>query len=171
MLAENAVALKEWASVCAALEAGRQTLLIRKGGIDEGPRGFRIEHSEFWLYPTQFHQDAAQLSAEGARFLQEAVRFTAAPGKVALSLYAVVSDVRFIADWNAMASFTPRHIISTEAVRQRFDYRTPGVYVADIEIYRRQEPILIDELPRFAGCKSWVELDKPLSTDGLTAVR
>ena len=29
------VALKEWATVCHALETGRQTVLLRKGGIYE----------------------------------------------------------------------------------------------------------------------------------------
>jgi hypothetical protein len=170
MLAENSVALKEWASVCAALEVGRQTVLIRKGGIDEGSRGFRIEHPEFWLYPTQFHQDAAQLAADGPSFLNDARRYSAPPGKVAISLYAIVEDVQFVRDWQEMAQFSPRHILSTEAVRQRFEYRTPGVYVARVRVYRRDEPTRIDEHPRFAGCKSWVDLDKPLPTDGLHAV-
>jgi hypothetical protein len=170
MLVENSVALKEWASVCAALEAGRQTVLIRKGGIDEGPRGFRIEHPEFWLYPTQFHQDVAQLAADGTCFLDDARRYSAPPGKVAIPLYAVVEDVQFIRDWQEMAAFEPRHILSTEAVRQRLEYRTLGVYVAQVRVYRRNEPLQIDELARFAGCKSWVELDKALPTADLRLV-
>src|SRR5262245_61731984 len=136
MLAENSVALKEWASVCAALEAGRQSVLIRKGGIDEGPRGFRIEHSEFWLYPTQFHQDAAQLSPDGTRFLSDAQRYSAPAGKIAISLYAVVEEVQFVLDWSEMAAFEEWHILSSDAVRQRFEYRTPGVYVAQVRVYR-----------------------------------
>jgi hypothetical protein len=171
MLAENSVALKEWASVCAALEAGRQTVLIRKGGIDEGPKGFRIEHSEFWLYPTQFHQDLAQLLAEGAKYLTEATRYSAPPGKIAISLYAVVENVQFVRDWSEMEKYESRHILSIGAVRQRFEYRTPGVYVAQVNVLRRAEAIQIDELPRFAGCKSWVDLDRPLPTDNLRITR
>ncbi len=48
-----AVAFKEWADVCAALLDGRQSLILRKGGIEEGPGGFRPEHAAFWLYPTR----------------------------------------------------------------------------------------------------------------------
>jgi len=87
MQSANAIALKEWAAVCAALESGRQTILLRKGGIDEGPRGFRIEYPEFWLYPTQFHQDASQLSDEGRSFLAAAQKNVPAPGRIAVSLY------------------------------------------------------------------------------------
>ncbi len=47
-------AFKEWAAVCAALSAGRQTVILRKGGIAEGPGGFQPEHGEFWLLPTRF---------------------------------------------------------------------------------------------------------------------
>ena len=50
------VAFKEWAGVCDALADGRQSLILRKGGIAEGPRGFVPEHSTFWLYPTRVHE-------------------------------------------------------------------------------------------------------------------
>lgn len=167
MQTENAIALKEWAAVCAALEAGRQTILLRKGGIAEGPGGFRIEHSEFWLYPTQFHQDAAQLSEDGQAFLAQARPFAPAAGRIAIRLYAVCESVDFIEDRRTLAEFRGRHILSEAAVQQRFDYRTPGLYVATVRISRRPEPFDVPELARYAGCKSWVELDRPLGTAGL----
>src|SRR3990172_12782181 len=54
-------ALKEWAVVCRALADGRQTLLIRKGGIEEIKDGFQVTHRDFWLFPTYVHQKAADL--------------------------------------------------------------------------------------------------------------
>src|SRR5207244_3912009 len=53
-----AVAFKEWAGVCDALLQGRQSIIVRKGGISEGPGPgvFVPEHAEFWLYPTAVHQ-------------------------------------------------------------------------------------------------------------------
>jgi hypothetical protein len=41
------IAFKEWAAVCEALAAGRQTIILRKGGIQEGREGFRVQHGEF----------------------------------------------------------------------------------------------------------------------------
>ena len=32
-----------------ALGHGEQILIFRKGGLDEGPGGFEIRHSRFWL--------------------------------------------------------------------------------------------------------------------------
>ncbi len=45
MTTENSIAMKEWAAVCLALAEGRQSLLLRKGGIAEGSGGFRMEHA------------------------------------------------------------------------------------------------------------------------------
>ncbi|MFM8364659.1 MAG: DUF1802 family protein, partial [Verrucomicrobiota bacterium] len=49
------VAFKEWAIVCEALGEGKQSLLVRKGGIAEGRDGFAFRHREFFLFPTAFH--------------------------------------------------------------------------------------------------------------------
>src|SRR5262249_22627308 len=53
-----AIPFKEWAGVCDALIQGRQSLIVRKGGIREGagPGEFVPEHAAFWLYPTWVHQ-------------------------------------------------------------------------------------------------------------------
>ena len=50
------IALKEWAITVDALASGEQILLMRKGGIHEESKDFRIIHDEFLLYPTYEHQ-------------------------------------------------------------------------------------------------------------------
>ena len=49
-------ALKEWAVTVDALARGQQILLLRKGGIHEDSKDFRVVHPEFLLYPTYEHQ-------------------------------------------------------------------------------------------------------------------
>ena len=44
--------LKEWATVVKALEQGKQTVILRKGGILETASGFNIESKKFFLFPT-----------------------------------------------------------------------------------------------------------------------
>jgi hypothetical protein len=46
------LASKEWAVICRELAAGRQMVLLRKGGIREPAKGFGVEHREFFLFPT-----------------------------------------------------------------------------------------------------------------------
>ncbi len=50
------IALKEWAVTVQALAQGRQVLLLRKGGIHEEGKDFRVVHPAFLLYPTYEHQ-------------------------------------------------------------------------------------------------------------------
>jgi hypothetical protein len=168
MKPENSTALKEWASVCAALATGRQTLLIRKGGIAEGDRGFQLDRPEFWLYPTQFHQDSSQLTAEGAQLL--ATLKPPAAGRVVIDLYAVVEHVAFLSDLDALESLADLHVLSPESVRKRFEYRRPGVFAAAVKVFRKAAPVELTEEPRFAGCRSWVELNEALLTAGLRPV-
>ena len=162
------MALKEWASVCAALATGRQTLLIRKGGIAEGEHGFQLDRPEFWLYPTQFHQDSSQLTAEGAQLL--ATLEPPAAGRVVIDLYAVVEHVAFLSDLDALESLADLHVLSPDSVRKRFEYRRPGVFAAAVRMYRNATPVELTEEPRFAGCRSWVELNGALPAAGLRPV-
>ena len=50
------VAFKEWAIVCEAIGSGRQSIMLRKGGIAEGRDGFAFKHRGFFLFPTWFHE-------------------------------------------------------------------------------------------------------------------
>jgi hypothetical protein len=55
-------------------------------------------------------------------------------------------------------------------VRKRFNYRVPGLHVLVVRVHRAPKVHEIDDLPRYAGCKSWVELEAPLTTEGAMPV-
>jgi hypothetical protein len=161
----NNIAFKEWAAVCAALAAGRQTLILRKGGIDEGSEGFRITHREFWLLPTQFHQDLSQLTAGGEQFWRQAQECQPAVGQFRIELYAVAERVFEITSLDTLRTLTDYHILADAVIEQRFKYRRPGLFVLGVRIHRIPAPHLVEDDPYIAGCKSWVELPKGLSTE------
>ena len=73
MLERNRFALKEWAVVVRALATGRQVILLRKGGIEEEPGEFRVEHAEFFLYPTFEHQHRKYVLSEFLRVFDQAI--------------------------------------------------------------------------------------------------
>lgn len=58
------VALKEWATVCHALESGRQMVLLRKGGVSDAGGTFEVKHPQFLLFPTYLHQNLTMLKPE-----------------------------------------------------------------------------------------------------------
>src|ERR671932_22148 len=71
------IAFKEWAVTVRALAEGEQLLTLRKGGIRETGKHFKLDHSRFFLYPTFDHQrsDLVREShrPELARALEEGV--------------------------------------------------------------------------------------------------
>ena len=63
--------LKEWATVVKALEQGKQTVILRKGGILETASGFNIESKKFFLFPTWEHQETKYVKPKFHEFLKE----------------------------------------------------------------------------------------------------
>jgi hypothetical protein len=159
-----ALAFKEWESVCSALGDGRQTIILRKGGIDEGPAGFKPEHHVFWLYPTHVH--------EAQQGVQAGTAHVGPPsdGTVRVGLLAVVSWIGRIENEGDLQRLEGHHIWTPETVLKRFHYRAPGLWVLVARMFRRHDLMLIPITPEHAGCKTWVPLDPPLSTDGLRPV-
>jgi hypothetical protein len=166
----NAVAFKEWAAICQALGSGQQSLILRKGGIHEGEQGFRVAHPEFWLYPTYLHEGADQLVSGAAPLLAVANASRPEAGTICFSYYAQVAEVYEICDEAHALGLAGLHFWSEATVRQRFHYRQPGFFALVVRVWALSKPVVIEELPRFAGCRSWVELSEPLSTAGLVAV-
>lgn len=170
MLTTNAIAFKEWAAVCSALADGRQTIILRKGGIHEGRAGFRVAHGEFWLFPTYLHEGAAGLTADAAPLLERAEAARPEPGTLHLTQYAEVRDVIEVEHESRLVQLAGQHVWSEQTVSERFHYRRPGLFVLIVRIHTRPQPIVIPDSPHFAGCRSWVELPEGLSTAGLSPV-
>ena len=64
-------ALKEWATVVKALENGKQTVILRKGGILETASGFKIEAKKFLLFPTFEHQEEKNIKQQFHSYLDD----------------------------------------------------------------------------------------------------
>src|SRR5262249_31319307 len=143
------VALKEWESVRTALREGRQSLLLRKGGIHEPGGTFRVEYERFWIYPTFVHQGDERPGTE-----------------VVLDTLAEVVAVHYVDAVATVERLAGLHAWSAEAVEKRFRYRAPGLFVLTVRIFTAQAHA-VTETPAYAGCKSWVELDAPLVVRGV----
>ncbi len=163
----NRWAFKEWAAVCSALLSGRQSLILRKGGIHEGRDGFRVEHPEFWLFATGFHQHTDALAEDPPAFANTS---PPNPGTIVLPGYVVVDAVEEIHDPVVLPQLTGQHIWSDRTVDERFHYRSPGLFALMVRVYRPETPLVLTDSPHFAGCRSWVDLPGELPTAGLVPV-
>ena len=65
--------LKEWATVVKALEQGKQTVILRKGGILETASGFNVESKKFFLFPTWEHQETKHVKPEFHDFSKSSI--------------------------------------------------------------------------------------------------
>ena len=157
------IALKEWAVICAALSRGTQSILLRKGGIDEGPAGFRPEHRLFWLLPTAYHQSPDSLQSDAHQLLTS-TRRDFRPGEIRIDHLAAVDEVYHLEREEDLDKLHGLHIWSDETVHQRFHYRAPGLFVMLLRLHRIISPAVLPEWPELAGCRSWVQLPGPLST-------
>jgi hypothetical protein len=163
-------ALKEWAVIGRALAEGRQSLLLRKGGIAESGGDFRLEHTRFWLFPTYVHQQRGGIKPEALPLLERAEAECPPAGMVRLSHFAEAAGVYHVHDLPAALILAHLHLWSEDTVRARFAYRRPGLYVVPLRVYRSREVFELPDTAGYAGCKSWVELDQELPTDGAVPV-
>ena len=160
------VGLKEWASVDAALAAGRQVVLLRKGGIlEQSVRNrFSITHDRFLIFPTYLHQSRAQLKPEVA--FEPA---SAEPEHVRLATAGVVTDIVRVQSREQVDRLDELHIWTPALIDMRFNYKPQNpLYLVLVRAYRLPTPTVLANTPAFAGCKSWVPLGQAVPTAGAT---
>jgi hypothetical protein len=158
-------AFKEWAVICRALAEGRQALILRKGGIAEPGGDFRPERARFWLYPTYVHQQAGGVKPEAADLLAAAERDRPAAGTVRLTHFAELTGAFHVTSLAGAVVLDDFHLWTPETVRSRFEYRTPGLFVLPVRVFRAASAHELPETPEYAGCKTWVDLGRDLPTD------
>ena len=152
------IAFKEWAAVCRALAAGRQDLILRKGGIVESAGGFAVEADEFLLLPTFLHQSAEQLIPEARDLLVDIDADRPPEGTVVFRHLARVRAVLRIRDESDLARFRPRHVWSDAVVAERFHRWQDELHVLEVDVRPLPEPLVLPWHDSYAGCKSWVEV-------------
>jgi hypothetical protein len=163
-------AFKEWAVICEALSQGRQALVLRKGGIAEPTGDFQPEHMRFWLYPTYVHQQRAGVKPEAAALLEQVEAQRPPTGTIRLSHFAHVAGVYRLHDMVGALRIRQLHLWSDETVQARFAHRWPGLYVMPVRVYRAVQVTEMPDLASYAGCRTWVELERELSTEGAIPV-
>ena len=155
------IGFKEWSVVCEALGRGRQSLILRKGGIAEGREGFRFKHEHFFLFPTQFHQQYEKVRP-GERPEPPAALVNAPADLVEIRLLAAVEFAGWVDGWERLSRLEPFHVWREDVVRERFEYEDQrGLQCAFVRVYRAARPWTFPNRPAYGGCRSWVTLPAP----------
>lgn len=157
------LALKEWSVVCRALEEAKQSILLRKGGILEYKKGFEISQEIFLMYPTLEHQSKEYLQPN---YLQEFELFLKANDSVAqdksntIRILTRIEAIQEVNDETILSKLEKYHIWNEKYVNMRMKYN-PKIPVKALllRVYKLPEPISIDVNPKWAGCKSWIDIE------------
>jgi hypothetical protein len=150
-------ALKEWSAVVHALLNGRQSVLLRKGGI--GEKRFEVAAGEFVLFPTVAHSHAERVRPEFQDLLTAAVSDSTDERVVLRAAAKVVAAVPVNRPENIEA-IEDLHIWTADSVREdRLDFRPRHrLTVLVVQAIPLIEPVQLSRTPDYAGCTSWVQL-------------
>jgi hypothetical protein len=179
------IAFKEWAVTVRALAEGEQLLTLRKGGIREPQRHFRVEHDRFFLYPTFDHQrnDLVREShqPELRRALEEGVWAEgepppealaqdggiAQPDRVRIRAWAEVAAHWTIADPRTVDALSPFYVWTSDYAEKRLAWkRRHPLHVVLLRTYRIPRPVTVKVKEEFGGCRSWLEIPRDLPFEG-----
>ena len=160
MLPDNCqMALKEWAVTVRALAQGEQVLLLRKGGIHESGKNFRVIHPEFLLYPTYEHQREDLLKKEHRTSLSDMLAEPRQEGRIGFSHWARVEETVEVSQQDKVDELSPYHIWTSGYVQSRLHWKPMlPLSVMLLRVYSLERPVSVPFLPEYQGCTSWVEV-------------
>jgi hypothetical protein len=156
--------LKEWAVAVKALELGETALVVRKGGIRE--KAFAVANRRFLLLPGYEHQRPELLKPEYRQLLKEIPDLTD-DGPLHFTSFAEVRGAYEISEPGSLAAIDPYHIWTPEYAESRFRWRPKKpLTVLVLRVYLLPEPVELPYSEAYGGCKSWIELEEPVSVAG-----
>jgi hypothetical protein len=179
------IAFKEWAVTVRALAEGEQLLTLRKGGIREAEKHFRLAYDRFFLYPTFDHQrcDLVREShqPELQRALEEGVWADGEPPAEALTVdgelqqpdrvriraWAEVAGHWTVTDRRAVEALAPYYVWTTDYAEKRLAWkRRHPLHVILLRTHRIPRPVTVRVRDEYGGCRSWLELQRDLPFEG-----
>lgn len=164
------LAFKEWSFIVDALGKGRQSIILRKGGIaEEGNGDFDLKGKKFILYPTLFHQAEQMLKPQWLPYL-DGNRFYPSPDSVKIQYYAEVADSSIVTDWDKIVKLNHWHAWKEEVIRERFERWNKSVNLLVLQTFELPQIYELEVLPQYGGCKSWTDLDPDINMTGKMVV-
>lgn len=158
--------LKEWAVAINALRDGDGMITVRKGGIREDAREFRMEHRQFAFFPTYEHQNPQQLQDRYLPRLDATLAAAPPPGILRVDTWAEVTDVIEVREHRAVSALSDFYVFSEAYALERLQWRPKKpLHVLLLRVYRLPEAMNLDLLPAYGGCKSWIELASEVPLD------
>lgn len=168
----STLSLKEWAVAVKALGEGKQIITVRKGGLYEETREFKLENNTFYLYPTYEHQNAAMVKPENQDMLNATLEgWSIEKPTVEIEYFAEITDDVELMDEAKLRALAPFHIWTDNFADVRLHWKKKQpLHILFARVYKLAQPfeLAIDE--SYKGCKSWHNLLQEVAQQGFTPV-
>jgi hypothetical protein len=152
-------ALKEWAIAITTLRSGALILLPRKGGIRDPLHPFAKIPQRAALFPTYEHQVSHYLKNPVEIVLPDP------HGPIVIDTWAEVTHGFTLQTEAEVMALMPLHIWTEALMTERLKWRSQQpLQVLLLRAYRLPEAVELGRSPSHAGCRSWIDLDTPIST-------
>ncbi|BBI32325.1 DUF1802 family protein [Cohnella abietis] len=158
---DTPIALREWAVAVKALEQGRQVIVLRKGGIAEETKEFKLESPKFFLFPSYEHQRPSLVKPEASDMVSltqsEAEKLS---DQIGITSYAEVIEDIEINDVETLQRLDKLHIWTEDYAEERLKWKkTKPLHVLILRVYKLETPQIIPMRDSYGGCKSWLHLE------------
>jgi hypothetical protein len=165
------IALKEWAVTVHSLAQGQQVLLLRKGGIHEDGKDFRVIHPEFLLYPTYEHQREDLLKPEHQAMLSRLLSDSPRSAAITFPHWARAEEIIEVSDQDRVDDLSPHHIWTDQYAQSRLHWKPMlPLSIMLLRVYRMEQPVTVPFIPEYGGCTSWVEVIPTVNLGSLQPV-
>jgi len=163
------LAFKEWSYIVTALGKGKQSIILRKGGISEENGDFELKGKEFLLFPTLFHQAEQLVKPSWMPFLRSEDYHQQAE-RVRIKYYAKVVESQVLTDWEKVKKLDGFHAWKEEIIKERFTRWENKIQLLVVQVFElgAAQDILLS--PEYEGCKSWIEVDEKIDLIGRPVV-
>ncbi len=163
MAEKEAIALKEWSVVINALSKGEQILLMRKGGIAEETKDFKVLEPAFYLFPTYLHQKKELLKEKYQSSVDEEIANWDQNSKdIPIRYYAEVVKEIEIETIEQLNKLMPYHIWTENFAEGKLHWKKEKpLHVLMVRVYEIMQAHSIKFKDEYNGCKSWVSIDPP----------
>ncbi|WP_139490592.1 DUF1802 family protein [Brevibacillus dissolubilis] len=168
----STLSLKEWAVAIKALGEGKQIITIRKGGLYEETRDFKLENDTFYLYPTYEHQKEEMVKPAYHADLNATLEgWSIDKPTVDILYFAQITDDVEILDEAKIRALDPYHIWTEDFadVRLKWKKKNP-LHILFARVYKLNQPITLNIEEAYKGCKSWHNLLEDVPQNGFTPV-
>lgn len=168
----STLSLKEWAVAIKALGEGKQIITVRKGGLYEETREFKLENNTFYLYPTYEHQKAEMVKPEYHAMLDATLEgWSLEKPTVEVEYFAEITDDVELMDEEKLRALGAYHIWTDNFADVRLHWKKKQpLHILFARVYRLENPIELSIDESYKGCKSWHHLLTEVKQGGFSPV-